>query len=439
MVSGIVAESWRPLADVATSMRGRSIRFLLYHRICDDEKDPFAIPPDLFRRQMEVLATARADDPKIRVQLVSKPASPTTGIGRYAQELAHGLVTTGVDLRSAPLRTLVPGSIADLGRRFGYDVEAFTRSYPARANLRPGYVTHLTSQTLASLLVTQRLPRPVVVTVHDILPYVLRDDPALRVYRHRMNQWMDRLAMRGLRRADRLIANSRYTKQTLIDVLAIGPESVDVVYLGVDTEHFRPQSIPEDFWRRYDLTAGGSYVLYVGSEDPRKDVPTLLRALADLRRGGLDVVLLKVGAPAFAEQRARHLCLCAELGIADAVRWFDEVSEEDLPRFYNAAGVFAFPSRYEGFGFPVLEALACGTPVVAARESSVPELVGDAARLIEPGSVPAFAAAIVDALATGKRDAHALVTQARRFTWEQTVRETHAVYVRLIQEKRRGS
>ena len=84
----------------------------------------------------------------------------------------------GVDVRDAPLRSTVPASVVRVARRTGYDLEAFGRSYPLRADLADGYVTHLTSQTLATLLLSQRLPRPVVVTVHDILPYLLRDDPA---------------------------------------------------------------------------------------------------------------------------------------------------------------------------------------------------------------------------------------------------------------------
>ena len=374
---------------------------------------------------MERLTDGRTD---LRVQLVSKPGTTKTGIGRYAFELERGLRAAGVDVRSASLTQPLPEPVARLGRRAGYDVEAFFRSYPLRADVRPGYITHLTSQTLATLLLTQRLPRPVVVTVHDILPYLLRDDPALSVYRNQAQRLFDALAMRGLRRADRLIADSHYTKRTVVDALGIPAGRIDVVHLGVDTERFRPLPVPNAFRMRYGLPADRRYVLYVGSEDPRKNVPLLLRAFAMVRRELPDLILLKVGAAAFPEQRVRHRELAASLGIADAVRWIDDVPEEDLPLCYNVADVLAFPSRYEGFGFPVLEALACGTPVVALRASSVPELVGDAAVLIDDPAPNVLAAALADVLARPRPEAEPLVSRTRPFSWWRTLAATHETY-----------
>jgi glycosyltransferase involved in cell wall biosynthesis len=297
-----------------------------------------------------------------------------------------------------------------------------------RVDVKPGNVTHLTSQTLATLLLTQRLPRPVAVTVHDILPYLLRDDPELNVYGHRIDRTLDSLAMRGLRRADRLIADSAFTKSTLIDALSIPAERIDVVHLGVDAATFRPLDVPQSFRDRYGLRTDQRYVLFVGSEDPRKDLPTLLRALAIVRVTSSDVELIKVGAPAFTEQRACHLQLCRDLGIDHAVTWVDSVPEEDLPLFYNAATVFAFPSRYEGFGLPVLEALACGTPVVAANASSVPELVGGCATLVRPASAVEMAVALTTTLNGPPSDGLARAQHATSFTWERTIRETITSY-----------
>jgi glycosyltransferase involved in cell wall biosynthesis len=315
-----------------------------------------------------------------------------------------------------------------LGRALGYDFGGFVRSYPLRADTRSGYVTHLTSQTLATLLLTQRLPRPVVVTVHDILPYLLQNDPELRVYRHRIDRVVDSCAMRGLRRADRLITDSAYTKQTLVQTLHLSPERIDVVHLGVDSERFKPRPVPDVFRARFDLRPDRRHVLFVGSEDPRKDLATLIKALPMVRRSVPDAVLLKVGAPAFAEQRVRHRALCHDLGITDAVRWIDEVSEEDLPLFYNAADVFVFPSLYEGFGFPVLEALACGTPVVAVNASSVPELVADRGVLVGPRDPDAMAGAVVGMLLGPRPDPDASIRWARGFTWARTISATIMAY-----------
>jgi glycosyltransferase involved in cell wall biosynthesis len=368
------------------------------------------------------------------VQLVSKPGSRSTGIGRYAWEIERGLRGAGVEVRAARLTTPVPEIAQRAIRRIGYDVAAFTRSYPIRADVAPGWITHLTSQTLATLLLTQRLPRPVVVTVHDILPYVLRNDPDLSTYRHRLDRTMDSLAMRALKRADLLIADSRFTQSTLTDHLGIDPNAIEVVHLGVDHNKFRPLAFDADFIRRYDLNADAKYVLFVGSEDPRKDLSTLLRAIALVRGTFPDIKLIKIGAPAFNEMRRSHLELCSHLNIQNAVQWIDEVPEADLPAFYNLALVFAFPSRFEGFGFPVLEALSCGTPVVAANASSVPELVGEVAALVPERDPEALAEAITNYLAAPPNPDD-LVGHAIRFNWERTVCETRTAYERAMSNR----
>ncbi|HEY8448058.1 MAG TPA: glycosyltransferase family 1 protein [Thermomicrobiales bacterium] len=371
----------------------------------------------------------------LRVQLISKPGSAATGIGRYAWEIARGLERSNVELHLARLADPVPEFAARLSKRLGYDLRAFSRSYPLRASVRRGYITHLTTQTLATLLLTQRLPRPVIVTVHDILPYLLRDDPELSVYRHHLDRLTDRLAMSGLKRADRLIADSHYTKRTVTETLGIDEDRIDVVHLGVDTGTFRPLPVPEEFYRRYKLPEDRVYVLFVGSEDPRKNFPLLAHAMALVRQTVAHAELIKVGAPAFPEQRRCNLEVCRELGLDGAVHWIDHVPEEDLPIFYNLASVFAFPSRYEGFGFPVLEALACGTPVVAARASSVPELVGNAATLVDEPKPAPFANAIVDALVAGKRASELYVRHARQFTWERTLDGVFRSYCRALEAR----
>jgi glycosyltransferase involved in cell wall biosynthesis len=363
------------------------------------------------------------------VQLIQKPMSAHTGIGRYFAELERGLADHAIESIRVPLRTPVPRAVASIARRAGYDLTTFFSSYPLRAQTRSGYLTHLTSQTLGALLLTQRLPRPVVVTVHDILPYLLRKDRSLSIYRTSAQRMMDAIAMRGLKRADRLIADSHYTKSTLVDALDIPEERINVVHLGVDNQCFRPAAVPAAFRARHSLPNDRPYILFVGSEDPRKNLRLLFKAFARVRQEVPDAMLLKVGAAAFDKQRSANLRLCADLGIAGAVRFFDEVPEDDLPNFYRLASVLAFPSLYEGFGFPVLEALASGTPVVAADVSSIPELVGDAATLINGTSVDAFVSALTETLRSGVGDVTARVAQAATFSWSRTIESTLATYL----------
>lgn len=365
-----------------------------------------------------------------RVQIVNKPTSPHTGIGRFALEIERGLIQRGIMLSIAPLHDLVPRPVTNVVKKFGLDLDAFFKSYPLRVDARQGHVTHLTSQSLGILLLTQRFSRPVVVTVHDILPYLLRDDQQLNVYGHHAQRIMDALAMRGLRRADRLTADSLFTKSTLMDALEIPETLIDVVPLGVDTSHFQPQSVPDSFRQKHQLPRDRVFALYVGTEDPRKNLPLLLRAIRQARETLPNLTLLKVGAAAFANQRERHVKLAHDLGISDSVLWFNDVSEEDLPLFYNLASVFVFPSLHEGFGFPLLESLACGTPVVAFRSSSIPELVSNPEFLVDTVSPQAFAMQMTRSLSRNysRWSVEEMALHARRYTWETTVTRTLDTY-----------
>ena len=370
-----------------------------------------------------------------RVALVAKPGGPNTGVGRYVHMLHSGLLSAGVEaVRVAPTLPPAPTVGYSLLLKLGLDARAFFSTYPVWARYPPADVYHLTSQNLASLLLFRRPPGRVVVTVHDIIPYMLRDDPQLSSYRGAADRLFDRLAMAGLRRADALIADSHYTKRSVVQHLGIPAERIDVIHLGIDHERFRPREVTDELRARYRLPAGPRYLIYVGSDDPRKNLATLLRALAELRRALPDVRLIKVGRAHFAAERTKLLALAAQLGVADAIHWLDDVPEDDLPALYSLADVCVMPSLYEGFGFPVLEAMACGTPVVAAKASSLPELVGEAGVLFEVG-VGGEPAALVEVLGPllssfeqlPERGAAGLI-QIQSFTWQAMITQSRQVY-----------
>jgi glycosyltransferase involved in cell wall biosynthesis len=240
------------------------------------------------------------------------------------------------------------------------------------------------------------------------------------------------MARAAVRRADHLLAISESTRQDLIHLLGAAPERVTVTYCGVDPA-FRPlgEAAVAAFRARYSLPPG--YILYVGTLEPRKNVPRLLDAYALLRRqrGGAPPLVL-VGARGW-----RQLGLearVAQLGLDEHVRWLGYLPPAELPLCYNAAGLFVYPSLYEGFGLPPLEALACGTPVVTSNTSSLPEAVGDAALTVAPRDVAALAEAmarVLDDAALCARLRAAGPAWARRFTWRQTAEQTRGVYRRL--------
>jgi alpha-1,3-rhamnosyl/mannosyltransferase len=184
--------------------------------------------------------------------------------------------------------------------------------------------------------------------------------------------------------------------------------------------------------RKYGLPE--YFVLYLGSNKPHKNLGRLVEAWAQFRNSKFEIRSLVVAGHwdsryPQAQQKA------TELGLGEAVRFLGDVSEADLPALYNLATVFAFPSLYEGFGLPPLEAMACGTPVVCANTSSLPEVVGDAALLFDPLDVPALAAALAQALSDAdlRTALHARgLARARLFSWERTARETLAVYRQAV-------
>jgi glycosyltransferase involved in cell wall biosynthesis len=387
--------------------------------------------PEDVRASVAPALDAAATASKYKIGLVARREPGVTGTSRYAGTLLPELEAVGVEAELL-LTSLPPGMgrLASTVRRLGIDLESFFGEYPLRLSRRDVDVYHFSAQTFATLLMVQRFDRPVVVTVHDIIPYLTRGNRRLGGQARPVHRWVDDLAMQGLKRATLLIADSAWTKGSLVAALAIPPERIHVVHLGVDHERFRPLQVSDAFRRKYGLESGARHLLYVGSEDPRKNLETLLRAFALIRGSRQDVRLVKVGAAHHLAEHARLEALAHTLGIESAIRWTDHVPEEDLPLFYSVADVVVLPSHYEGFGFPVLEAMACGTPVVCNDATSLTELAGQAAVLVRGGSA-AFADAIgslLDDSEHRRRVRERGLSHAARFRWESTARATRVAY-----------
>lgn len=266
---------------------------------------------------------------------------------------------------------------------------------------------------------------PVVVTAHDISFAV---HPEFFTRRDRI--LLGTLVPRSLRLAQRVIVDAEYTKQDLLRVYGLNPATIAVIPLAADPK-YQPgdrEQARRFVAQRHSLSAG--FVLYVGTLQPRKNVATLVRAFARFkRRTRWPHKLLIVGKPKYLYDAVFDaLRECPDPG--DVV-FTGFVADEDLPRYYQAAEAFVFPSLYEGFGLPVLEAMACGTPVVAARASCLPEIAGDAAMLVDPADVDGFADALA-AVCGQPNLAAQMVTRglarAARYHWDLTARQTLDVY-----------
>jgi glycosyltransferase involved in cell wall biosynthesis len=265
-------------------------------------------------------------------------------------------------------------------------------------------------------------PVPGVVTVHDLA--FIRFPQTFRSYNRTYLDFATRLSVR---RAARILAVSEHTKREVVGLLGVPPERV-VVTPNAVRAHFRP---PAPATLEAFRTAKGlpeQFVLYVGTLEPRKNLPTLLEAYAEVARRSDAPLIVGGGKGWLYDQVFQRL---DELGLRERVRFVGYIDEEELPLWYAAATVFVFPSIYEGFGMPPLEAMACGTPVVTSNSSSLPEVVGDAGLMAPPHDAAAFAEAISRVL--GDADLrHELrergLVRARAFDWRVTAERTLAAY-----------
>jgi glycosyltransferase involved in cell wall biosynthesis len=359
-----------------------------------------------------------------KVAVVCDWNGPHTGIGRYWRMLHGGLRESGVDaVQVSPWMPRLPDAAYRGMALLGRDLRAFLTNYPLWCRYPRADIYHLGQQALTSLLLVRRPKGKVVVTVHDIFPHTLRNDP-----------WF-KLAVMGLARVDHIIAISQYTKRCLVEELAIAPDKITVVYHGMDHERFRPLTPSGGLLQRYQLPEGRRYLIYVGTEDPRKNLRALVRALAQVRRVLPEVELIKAGWSHDAEERQILLALAMELGVLGAIHFLEDVREEDLPQLYNLAEVYVTPSLYEGFGFTLLEAMACGTPAVYADAGSLPEIAAGAGVAVAPVTAERLAAELLSLLGQrDRRDALGVAGRQRAasFTWPERTRNVLAVYTELL-------
>jgi hypothetical protein len=170
----------------------------------------------------------------MKVCLVVKPGHPDTGVGRYAAELKSGLLDQGHEVAVIHPVVPLPGwLLRSIRLALGWDLEAFLRTYPLWANYPSADLYHLTSQNLATLMLLRRPPGRVVITVHDIIPWLVHKDSDLRLYHHRFEEWFDRLALRGIRKADWILSDSNFSAVSLASVLNGSLLPIDTVYLGI--------------------------------------------------------------------------------------------------------------------------------------------------------------------------------------------------------------
>lgn len=367
----------------------------------------------------------------MQVNLISFRSEVVTGLSRYAQTLLEHM-DDALEMRSVVPDPQIPSIVRQLGNRINLDAQGFLRQYPVTLKQAPADLYHIASENLGTLLLRKTMS-PVVVTVHGLQDYILRDTP-YNMYAHPAARFFDQLSVNGILKAEHLIFVSRYLQDYVIDQLGYPAEQTSVVYNGIDHSTFKQVDVPPEVYTKYDLDPAKRYVLYVGSEQPRKNFLNLLKAFAIVRQQHDDVILLKVGQPESQEQRQLALDFIEEAKLNASVQFLPHLAN-DLPYVYNLATVFAFPSRSEGFGWPPVEAMACGAPVVCTNTASLPEVVGEAALLIEPEDVEQIADSIhrfLDDEALRQKYVALGLANAQRFTWSDVAQQTQQVYERVV-------
>lgn len=268
-----------------------------------------------------------------------------------------------------------------------------------------------------------------VVTIHDLsfLRYPEGAEPSL-------GQYLGRAVSGAARRADLVLADSENTKQDIIELLGVPPGKVEVLYPGVDGR-FRPLE-DEGLLARVRELYGLSFpfILSLGTLEPRKNLVTLLDAYAALRAtGDLSHRLVVAGEKGWLYEGIFRRV--KELSLEGEVIFLGFVADENLPALYNLAELFVFPSLYEGFGLPPLEAMACGTPIVTSDSSSLPEVVGEAGLMVSGEDTKGLTQAIrrvLDDAALREDLAEKGLRQARNFAWRASAQRLLAIYEGLL-------
>jgi glycosyltransferase involved in cell wall biosynthesis len=276
-------------------------------------------------------------------------------------------------------------------------------------------------------------PWPTVVTVHDVIQFVLPEYAWRKISRVYFG-----LVSAGARRAQAVITVSECSKQDIMKILGLGPERIHVIGNAVDASLYpvRDAWLLANVRERYGIAP--RFVLYFGGFDMRKNVPRLIEAYARLpealRREYQLVIAGRyqyLGHPLYPDPRET----VRRLSLEGNVVFTGQIREQDKAPLYSAATVFAFPSLYEGFGMPVLEAMACGTPVVTSNVSALPEVAGAAGLLVNPYEPAAISDALAELLeSAARRDdlARRGLERARRFTWPQVAEQTVRVYKQIL-------
>ncbi|MCK4353365.1 glycosyltransferase family 4 protein [candidate division WOR-3 bacterium] len=274
-------------------------------------------------------------------------------------------------------------------------------------------IYHFANQNL-SFMITRKNS---IVTCHDISPLI--------VHGNFFEPWFRRCLYSGLKKADMILADSFSTKKDLMKLLSIPGSKIKVIYLGIDHNLFKPSN-KLDARKKLNLPLNKKIILNVGTEKRRRNIKGLIKAFHLLSQNFKEAILIRIG-----NKKKSTDKLINKLGLQDKVWYYTNISEQELSLFYSASDLFVLPSFYEGFGVPVLEAMACGVPVITSNISSLPEVAGNACIFTNPNSHSELANQMYQVLYNNSLKEDLIskgIDQASKFSWEKTVSGTVRIY-----------
>jgi glycosyltransferase involved in cell wall biosynthesis len=350
---------------------------------------------------------------KIGILVKNTTRGKITGIERYTQELVKSMSSGSTHEFNIISNELFP-DISPVLKTYSWYL-----SMPHRLNNTDVDIIHNMSQSPTFF----RFKRKNIITIHDLTPFVIWEShPLSRTLIYRTLLW------RTLKFADKIIAVSEQTKKDLINIMTVPEEKIKVVYEAVNERFIQMDKVYcRDSLIRYNITA--PFILYVGTLEPRKNIPTLIKAFYKIKKSGIDYKLVIAGKRGWDYKEIFDII--KNLRLQTDVIFTGYVPEEDLPILYNAADLFVYPSLYEGFGLPPLEAMACGTPVITSNVSSLPEVVGGAGVMVDPNCVDGLAKELNEVLKNDdlRKDLRAKgLERAKMFSWNKTAKETLSIY-----------
>jgi glycosyltransferase involved in cell wall biosynthesis len=362
-----------------------------------------------------------------KILLISN-RSPSTGIGTYSHQLVKHLKETWhVDLDFLNLTTLAEDSYGNIVSMSSQKIKRLVDHLLFLQKIPKDYkVYHILNPNLGILIMKCH---PAVVTVHDVFPFTPiathdlitqslgLDSPILLAMKFNI---------KFVKTADRIISVSKHTKKDLISLFRIKASKIHVIYPGIDRNVFHVRD-KRKARQNLNLPQKSKIILHIGVDEPRKNIKTLIEAFYKVKKRVPEALLVRIGGMRSATKK-----LIASLHLNDSIVHHKKVPSTHL--FYNAADVLAFPSYYEGFGLPVLEAMASGLPVVAGDSTSIPEIVGKAGMLFPPFNATILSELICKVINDKKTQQEMTIGGLERssnFDWNLCAKQTLEIYKSL--------